>query len=123
MLEMSRVYSFRCVLSVLGIMMVLGTLYDVLAIQMNKSSKNTNVQIQKPTLSKTNGITNGGFTADSEIAKIAIGEEANAAKVELEMRAIQSVEPSTPTLQEIKQIDVRGESRNTAAAPQGTIIT
>ena len=123
MLEMSRVYSFRCVLSVLGIMMVLGTLYDVLAIQMNKSSKNTNVQIQKPTLSKTNGITNGGFTADLEIAKIAIGEEANATKVELEMRAIQSVEPSAPTLQEIKQIDVRGESRNTAAAPQGTIIS
>ena len=104
-------------------MMVLGTLYDVLAIQMNKSSKNTNVQIQKPTLSKTNGITNGGFTADSEIAKVAIGEEANASKVKLEMRAIQSVEPSAPTLQEIKQIDVRGESRNTAAAPQGTIIT
>ena len=120
---MSRVCSFRCVLSVLGIMMVLGTLYDVLAIQMSKSSNNTNVQTQKPTVSKTNGITNGGITADSEIAKISIGEEANAAKVQLEMRAVESVEPNAPTLHEIKQTDVRAESRNTAAAPQGTIIT
>lgn len=62
-----------CILSVLGILIVLGTLYDIIAVQMNKSPSNQGQDVSPPAPAPfKNGFTNGGYVVEPEVSKVAL---------------------------------------------------
>ena len=55
--------------------MVFGTLYDVVAIQMNRSLNDKQETQQVTAISTKPGIQNGGFVPDTEISKVALPDD------------------------------------------------
>ena len=68
-------FFFRIILSFLGVLMMFGTLYDVVAIQMNRSSNDKHEPQQVTAISTKPGIQNGGFAPDPEISKATLPDD------------------------------------------------
>ena len=55
--------------------MVFGTLYDVVAIQMNRPSQDKEEVKPEPAVFRKTGVQNGGFLPEPEISKVALPDE------------------------------------------------
>ena len=63
----------RCILGVLGILMLVGTLYDIIAVQMNQPKEQEKVSKFKAPSLMRNGVTNSGYIVESEESNISNG--------------------------------------------------
>ena len=77
-------FYFRCILSVLGILIVCGTLYDAIAIQTKRIVLDGSQSNQ--TVSSKTGATNNGFVVEPDITKVPNGK--NSDPVSIEMRPV-----------------------------------
>ena len=79
--------------------MVFGTLYDVVAIQMNRYPQDKEVKPEPAVFRKT-GVQNGGFLPEPEISKVALpDEEKTGSEVAVEDVKV-NVIPTRPTAEE-----------------------
>ena len=71
------IFVHSCILSILGVLIVLGTLYDVVAVQLKRTTKeNKNPDVNPPAPNKE-GIVNASFLGGPEASHVAAEVDAN----------------------------------------------
>ena len=75
--DMCLVLLYRCILGVIAMLIVLGTLYDVIAIQAKRGPANLQDKTLNTKAPSVNGVDNKGYLADTEISNNALEIESS----------------------------------------------
>lgn len=110
---------FRCILSVLGLLMVIGTLYDVMAVQMQRSSSENHESMLKDSVVTKAVYSNGSYVSDSAVPKEALFEKENG--VNGIAKAVEG--PSEVTADDVKVVVGSNTKLKAKETPRGKCAT
>ena len=106
-LNHSHLLPNRCILGVLGILMLVGTLYDIIAVQMNQPKEQENVMKFKPPSLMSNGVNNSGYIVEESnisngvVTDMSNGDTKTHEAMELTVKGIPKEETAERILQPV----------------------